>query len=209
MFLLRLWQHYATYTVVYAIFGIPLALLVFKSFARLYNKLLKYFIMMLGKYIRKQHEIRNLEFIVLVLNIVALVAMIVASATVSFYQDDWNMREGIYVWFITFTTVGFGDLIPSTMVEGFQPNSHIIPGLCFMSGVVDALVECAAGLQVDACGRGNCFRCPFCNTLCESPHVDNATEVSEAPGTSLTIFALEAPISLQEEAGNSRKAVIT
>jgi len=83
--------------------------------------------MMLEKCIRKQREIRNLEFKVLVLNIVALVAMIVASATVSFYQDDWNMREGTYVWFITFTTVGLGDLIPSTMEEGFQPNSPIIP----------------------------------------------------------------------------------
>lgn len=52
--------------------------------------------------IRKKSEITNLEYKVLMFNIAAVVAIILVLATLSCNQDGWKMREGIYVWFITF-----------------------------------------------------------------------------------------------------------
>lgn len=190
--------------IVYAIFGIPLTLLTLKSFGKLCNSLMKYFITMVEKCVTKQPEIQNLEVKVLVLNIVALNAVIFISAIVSCYKDGWEMREGVYVWFITFTTVGFGDLIPTMMMQGFQPNSSIIPGLCFMSGVVDAMVECVTCLKVFPC-RGNFFSWIFCCNCCGSYHVNNAIENLEAPGNPLRNFGSEESNGFQES-GNSSLA---
>ena len=119
----------------------------------MYNNLLKWLIVILEKCLRKKTEIAYVEFKVLFLNIVALATVILVSASVSVFMDGWKMRKGIYVWFVTFTTVGFGDLVPTLMTSGYQPNGVIIPGLCFMSGIVDALVECVGGLKFDSCGK--------------------------------------------------------
>lgn len=48
------------------------------------------------------------EVEVLVFNIAALDTVIVISAIVSRYQDGWEMREGIYVRFITFIPEKYG-----------------------------------------------------------------------------------------------------
>ena len=133
-----------------------------------------------------QSEITNMEYKVLMFNIATVVAIILVLATLSCNQDGWKMREGIYVWFITFTTVGFGDLIPAKMTGWAQPHAFIIPGLCLMSGVVDALVECAAAFQTDNC-RGKVFQCLFCHTLCGSCHADTAAENIASRGSTHVI----------------------
>ena len=134
-------------------------------------------------------------------NIFAEVVIILALATMSCYQDGWKMREGIYVWFITFSTVGFGDIIPTKMTGGAQPNIFIIPGLCLMSGVVDSMVECAAAFQGDPC-RGKVFHCLFCHTLCGSSHVDTAVENIAIPESEQRSVMFEATNSLPQDTGN-------
>jgi hypothetical protein len=31
-----------------------------------------------------------------------------------FWEEDWSFFEGFYFCFVTMTTIGFGDLVPST-----------------------------------------------------------------------------------------------
>lgn len=41
-----------------------------------------------------------------------MVLLIFIGAAIHMELDNWTLDEGIYAWFITFSTIGFGDLIP-------------------------------------------------------------------------------------------------
>ena len=43
-------------------------------------------------------------------------------AGVSVKAEEWTFAQGLYVWFVTFTTIGFGDMIPG---EGTDSTSGI------------------------------------------------------------------------------------
>lgn len=109
-----------------------------------------------------------------------LVIIIQVSARISCCEDDRKMWEGIYARFITFTTIGLGDFIPTK--SGFRSNLVIIPGLCSMPGLVDALVECASRFR-GVCTQGNFVRFLFCYNKCNLNHVDNVVENTEASGS--------------------------
>ncbi len=191
-------------TIVYALFGIPLTLLTLKSIGGGYNKLIKCVITMIENCFRgKQpdHEIKNLELKVLIANVFLLVALILSAAAVSSYENMWSIRQGIYVWFITLTTVGFGDFVPKIMMKGGQPNTLIIPGLCFMSGVVDALVEYVnkADVRILRC-RGAACLC--CNNATHSSDGDNVIETADTQDRSCNNPGFK-PATTQQEALNS------
>lgn len=43
----------------------------------------------------------------------ALIILLLVSGSVSStYMENWSFLEGLYAWFITFTTIGFGDYVP-------------------------------------------------------------------------------------------------
>ena len=142
-------------------------------------------------------DIRNLELKVLLLNFLLLVVIILSSAEVSSLDDSWNIRQGIYAWFITLTTVGFGDFVPKRMTVGGQPNSLIIPGLCFMSGVVDAMVEYVYkgdGFKAPCCPSA----CPCFNNTTHSPHGENEIETVDTQNDSLNNLGSEAATTQKE-----------
>ena len=145
-------------------------------------------------------EIRNLELKVLLLNFLLLAMIILSSAAASSHEDSWNIRQGIYAWFITLTTVGFGDFVPKRMMAGGQPNGLIIPGLCFMSGVVDAMVEYVyeGDAKVPCCPGA----CPCSNYTTRSSHGENEIETVDTRNHSLNNLGFEATAT-QEEATRS------
>ncbi|XP_078377556.1 uncharacterized protein LOC144660710 [Oculina patagonica] len=185
-------------TIVYALFGIPLTLLTLKSIGGWYNKLVKCIITMIENCFRgMQHEIKNLELKVLIANVFLLVALILSAAVVSSYENTWSIRQGIYVWFITLTTVGFGEFVPEIMMKGLQPNTLIIPGLCFMSGVVDALVEYVnkADVRILRC-RGAACLC--CNNSTHLSDGDNVIEIADTQDHSCNNSGFEATTTKQD-----------
>ncbi|XP_022782616.1 potassium channel subfamily K member 9-like [Stylophora pistillata] len=76
-----------------------------------------------------------------------LLIILFAGAGCQMEMENWTFFEGFYAYFITFTTVGFGDLIPGSMIRG-SPNAKItvsilfiIMGLAAMSNVINGLVN--------------------------------------------------------------------
>ena len=134
-------------------------------------------------------DITNLELKVLSLNFLFLAIIILTSAAASLHEDSWNIREGIYAWFITFTTVGFGDFVPKKMIAEGQPNGLIISGLCFMSGVVDAMVEYVykGDDKVPCCsGAGFCSK-----STTRSANSENEIETGDTQNQSLSNLGFE------------------
>ena len=64
-------------------------------------------------------------------------------------HKDWTVLDSYYCWFITFTTVGFGDFIPGHGT-GEQDKLaalfaiYIILGLCAMSNLLNIIGEFAS-----------------------------------------------------------------
>ena len=40
-----------------------------------------------------------------------LVVLLILASVASTFLDEWTFLEGLYAWFITFTTIGFGDYV--------------------------------------------------------------------------------------------------
>ena len=83
------------------------------------------------------------------LGVLLLVILLVTCAGIHTVVDGWTFFEGFYAFFITFTTVGFGDLIPGT-VDGKMERVNtviqvifIVLGLAAMSNVINGLVNCS------------------------------------------------------------------
>ena len=96
------------------------------------------------------------------LGFVLLVILLVISARTQKAIDDWTFFEGFYAYFITYTTVGFGDLIPGDKTRSPGHTAvrviFIILGLAAMSNVINGLVKCTECLRwftklTARCGR--------------------------------------------------------
>ncbi|KAL9966231.1 hypothetical protein ACROYT_G024277 [Oculina patagonica] len=99
------------------------------------------------------------------LGILLLVILLFSCAGLHTTVDGWTFFEGFYAFFITFTTVGFGDLIPGT-ADGKMaaPTTvirilFIILGLAAMSNVINALANCSEAGEFFRKLKARCCRC--------------------------------------------------
>lgn len=103
--------------------------------------------------------------------VVLFVTLLLISAAVQQTIDEWTFLDGFYAYFITFTTVGFGDMIPGgSSTEHRVRNTvvrivFIILGLMAMSNVLIAVMESTECLQylktyMNFCRRGESVDIP-------------------------------------------------
>lgn len=165
-------------TILYALVGIPLTIITMKSVGHVYNTLLKRILTGVEVKCLKRALVQRLELKLLVLNLLAVSVLIFSGALISIHDDGWSFVQGLYVWFITFTTVGFGEAVPRIMTE-YQLNFLTVAGLCFMSALVDsiALYVEKANPQVIRC-RGQFLGC-CCSCSTRSVEMEGETGNSE------------------------------
>ena len=97
--------------------------------------------------LRKDSTPQQLPEKCLIFNTVLAIILIVIGAIMEIFatsgtKEPWNFVDGIYVWFITFTTVGFGDLIPGKQLPRWFVCLYTLLGLCVMSALLNALTAC-------------------------------------------------------------------
>ena len=86
--------------------------------------------------------------------ILLLLIILFAGAGSQIEMENWTFFEGFYAYFITFTTVGFGDLIPGSMAGGSPTAKHVLAiffilmGLAAMSNVINGLVNCTESMEL-------------------------------------------------------------
>ena len=54
--------------------------------------------------------------------LLALLMMLLVGAFLYLQEEQWNFLEGVYFCFITFSTIGFGDLVPNGGKEELRIN---------------------------------------------------------------------------------------
>ena len=60
------------------------------------------------------------------------------------HTEDWAFLEGVYFWFITYTTIGFGDFVPRVLqpkgIKHFSMNDTLHQESIIQSSTVDVLI---------------------------------------------------------------------
>lgn len=185
-------------SVFYALFGIPLFLVVLKDGGEIINKHFTKAVITVEKFLFRTEQPQNVKGKVLCVFAFAMLLCILAlAARVYTYPKYGNPSyiDALYVLFITFTTVGFGDIT-------FEGSSRSIPmallGLTLMSTIINAI-----SVWFENRGSVRCIKCykvkvtsSVCSEsrnhtadICVDEHVPQATE-------EVTEFKMSTPTSM-------------
>ena len=147
----------------YAFFGIPINILFLQLVGERMLQVEQHLVTRFeATFLNKEGVPKFLNEKCSLLGFVLLVILLLISARTQKAIDDWTFFEGFYAYFITYTTVGFGDLIPGDKVRSPGHTTvrviFIILGLAAMSNVINALVKCTECLRwftrlTARCGR--------------------------------------------------------
>ena len=126
-------------------------MLALKSVGEVISKLVNAVVTKFEKKILKRPEPKHIETKSAVILFSLMIVSLFTGGTLQIFQN-LSLREGVYFWFITCTTVGFGDYVPqkmtkrirqlsSTSTETFEVEETISIEMFFM-------IECVIGLCV-------------------------------------------------------------
>lgn len=136
------------FCIIFALFGIPINILFLQVVG---ERMLRSERLLVTKFesrcLKRESKPRHLNEKCAFLGLMLLIIILLVGAATAVKVQEWTFFEGFYAYFITFTTVGFGDLIP-----GGGPSKHpvwntviriifIILGLAAMSNVINGLVS--------------------------------------------------------------------
>lgn len=161
------------FCIAFSLFGIPLCLLTLKSAGVWISEHLKRTIINFEIRVFKVPNVRLLEFKCAFLTLVLMVIFLSVSSAVQVIWEKWTFVDSFYTWFITFTTVGFGDYIPFESVVSREDGIlaaifHIFAtfpalcGLCLVASVINTLLRVfdkQEESEVSNCCSGHSFNC--------------------------------------------------
>lgn len=100
------------FCMVFALFGIPLNLMVLRHIGDRVNQVIGYIHYLIEtKLLKRESEIVATK--TLMWTLLVLIVMLFVGAFLYLQEEEWNFLEGVYFCFITFSTIGFGDLVPN------------------------------------------------------------------------------------------------
>jgi len=144
-----------------------------------------------------------------------MVVMIVANGLLMVFSEGWSLPEGVYFWFVTLTTTGFGDYVPgrpqrirelsvnisrnnedeaeeidageitASIFFGVFFTFYLILGLCVVSSAINSVM---AAIEKRKCRPS----CPGCIPRKTKEHID--TEENNAPeqrDSNMTYLSME------------------
>ena len=100
-----------TLCIVLSLFGIPITLLTLKSIGELISKGVNKIVIKCEKKIPRRSEAKHVKSKSAMISITLVMLLIVINEQAIVTHLDWTLVEGLYFWFITFSTIGFGDYV--------------------------------------------------------------------------------------------------
>ena len=107
-----------------------------------------------------KREVTHVEAKCTVVTCLLMVAMLLFGTGLQILTEDWTFLVGFYFWFVTLTTIGYGDFIPDKTLAwrvAIQITWTIL-GLCVVSSVLNAL---AALIE-----KRRELKCEMCSCTC-------------------------------------------
>lgn len=87
-------------------------MLALKSIGELISKWVSAIVTKVEMQILKNREPKRLQSKCAAILFLVMVLMIVGNGLIMVSLTDWSLLEGVYFWFVTLTTIGFGDYVP-------------------------------------------------------------------------------------------------
>ena len=159
-------------TVLYCFVGLPISMLTLKTFGELLSKMVNNFIHMLETKVLGGRRPRRVKmksfFTILTLMVLTLCAFGLKQS----YMEGWTFIEGVYAWFVTLSTIGYGDYVPnwglllrceeslhSKIALGLVISASALPAmvaLSVVSGVHNSVVEALEELRINSQDHQQC-----------------------------------------------------
>ncbi|KAL9955953.1 hypothetical protein ACROYT_G037360 [Oculina patagonica] len=156
-------------SVFYALFGIPLFLLVLKGGGELLNNLITKAVIAVEKRFFKREQPQNIKVKVLCVFALGMVLCILLVAVKVYMFPKYGNPtyiDSLYVLFMTFATVGFGDI---TFVGSNEGIPVTLLGLTLVSTIINAISVWLENRGTDSCVK--CFKRNATSSVCiESNH---------------------------------------
>ncbi|XP_068743602.1 potassium channel subfamily K member 17-like [Montipora capricornis] len=144
----------------YALFGIPLNIWLLQFVGQVVLNGQQILVTRVEKDLLKKNseQVNFLNEKCALLGVLLLFTLLLICTGIQVALEEWTFLEGFYCYFITFATVGFGDLIPgqSTSGLGLLRIFLIIFGLVAMSNVLNALASCTDILSLLKAIKARC-----------------------------------------------------
>ena len=110
------------FLIFYALGGIPIALVFLASLGKIFDGMLDLSIQLLGRNMSRQ---RIVKIVALIMSSLLGICLFVFLPSIAFGSlEPWDYFESVYFSFVTLTTIGFGDYVPSQntgTVDGPDP----------------------------------------------------------------------------------------
>ncbi|XP_068670183.1 potassium channel subfamily K member 10-like isoform X3 [Montipora foliosa] len=155
------------FTILSCLLGLPLTMLAMKSAGELCASVLTSLVTKTETKLLKRTQPKNVKKKTFFCTCALVIVLLILSAIPTSLRNDWTMMEGLYAWFISLTTIGFGDYVPfSTAYEGNVGEERasttssewysILLTLPMMVGL--SLVSCIFSILVDSMDHIRDFR---------------------------------------------------
>lgn len=151
-------------TVLYCFVGLPIAMLTLKTLGEVVSKIIYKFVYLVETKILCRKRPRKVKMKTFFTTFTLMILTICAGGLTQVYLEGWSFIEGVYAWFATLSTIGYGDYFPGLDLvrQALQSsNSKIslliilsasampfLAGLCVVSGVLNSLVEAAEEFRI-------------------------------------------------------------
>ncbi|KAL9966746.1 hypothetical protein ACROYT_G024864 [Oculina patagonica] len=137
-------------TIIVCIIGIPITMLALKTAGELLATCIRFLIVKTETVLLKRAEPKHVKMKRFLAANTMMVVLIILASVSSTFLESWSFVEGVYAWFITFTTIGFGDFIQMESMVRKVDHGETSKGYLLLYGILYSLPY-LVGLSLTSC----------------------------------------------------------
>ncbi|KXJ09255.1 two pore potassium channel protein sup-9 [Exaiptasia diaphana] len=144
------------FCMIFAFFGIPLNLMILKSIGDRINDVIHYVHYRITVQLSDSDDV-TVKTRTLVWTLGFMILTLLVGAILYTQTQNWTIFEAIYFCFVTFSTIGFGDLVPNegepptTLIDSVLEIFHaavIILGLSMFFSIISSILSASEELRI-------------------------------------------------------------
>ena len=139
-------------TILFCLLGIPITMVAMKSAGELWASAIRSLVIKTETGLLKRAEPKHVtkKTFFYACTLIVLLLILASVSTTSTDLENWNFMEGLYAWFITFTTIGFGDYVHLETLQRAVDQKKASNSTLILNGILISLPY-LVGLSLMSC----------------------------------------------------------